>query len=62
MLVLAQFIFTLALMTSFGGLLYMGVRVMARLEDEVIYMTERKSFWKRLYSSGFLDRLDIFLV
>ncbi|MEK7094263.1 MAG: hypothetical protein AAB903_02920, partial [Patescibacteria group bacterium] len=42
--------------------LYMGVRVMARLEDEVIYMPERKSFWKRLSSSGFLERLDIFLV
>lgn len=62
MLVLFQFLVTLGLMTSCAGLLYVGVRGMARLEDEMVYMPEHKSFWKRLSSSGFLERLDTFLV
>jgi hypothetical protein len=62
MLVLIQFIFTLALMLSFGGLLYIGVRGMSRLEDEVVFSPGRTSFWKRLTASGFLERLDIFLI
>ncbi len=40
----------------------MGVRGMSRLEDDVVYSPERKSFWKRLSTSGFLERLDIFSI
>ncbi len=62
MLVIAQFIFTIVLMISFGGLLYVGVRGMSRLEDELIFSPERVSFWKRLANSGILERLDKTLV
>lgn len=62
MLVFAQFVFTLAFMVSFGALLYLSVRGLARLEDEMLAVPERATLWKRLTSSGFLEKVDMFLV
>lgn len=62
MLVFVQFVFTLALMISFGGLLYLSVRGLSRLEDEMVFVPEQSSLWKRLTTSGFLEKLDTFLV